>query len=87
MHRDWVDIDGLRPPEQPTQETPPARSAALDPGRGRFLSVHFRCCHAYGRLSRNPSGTGYEGRCPRCGRWARARIGPGGSSRRLFEAG
>ncbi|MBT8484073.1 MAG: hypothetical protein HKO59_02565 [Phycisphaerales bacterium] len=57
-------------------------------GRTRrpFLSIWFKCCHAYGRLYRNAEATAYEGRCPRCGSAVRARIGPGGTSRRMFVA-
>ncbi len=48
--------------------------------------VHFRCCHAYGRLYRNRAQTLYSGCCPRCGARVSARIGPGGTARRMFEA-
>ena len=46
----------------------------------------FRCCHTYGRMYRNRAETAYEGRCPRCGAMVHARIGPGGTSQRTFEA-
>lgn len=59
----------------------PAESAST-----KFLSIWFRCCHTYGRLRRNAEQTEYEGRCPRCGARVAARIGVGGSSRRMFEA-
>ena len=52
----------------------------------KFLSVWFRCCHTYGRMYRNRAQTRYEGRCPRCGAAVHARIGPGGTSQRTFEA-
>lgn len=52
----------------------------------RFLSVWYSCCHAYGRLQRDASGSRYVGRCPRCGSQVQARIGPGGTNRRVFEA-
>ncbi|MHC4989829.1 MAG: hypothetical protein ACYTGC_02520 [Planctomycetota bacterium] len=60
-------------------------------GRGRqrgrrFLSVWYRCCHAYGRLYPNRRGTAYEGCCPRCGTRVSARIGPHGTNRRTFLA-
>jgi hypothetical protein len=54
--------------------------------RRKFLSIWFRCCHVYGRLYRNASGTAYDGRCPKCGRKARALIGPHGTNQRTFEA-
>ncbi|MEM7228760.1 MAG: hypothetical protein AAF432_08090 [Planctomycetota bacterium] len=52
----------------------------------RFLSIWFRCCHVYGRIYRNSTGTRYEGRCPRCGSHVDAGIGPNGSATRMFEA-
>ena len=78
--QDIVDIPGV-----------PSRAArrAEGPTRGprrKFLSIWFRCCHAYGRLYRNRAQTAYEGRCPRCGARARARIGPDGTSQRMFAA-
>ncbi|MDY7107456.1 MAG: hypothetical protein SYC29_02360 [Planctomycetota bacterium] len=63
------------------------RARKTGPGpRRKFLSIWFRCCHVYGRLYRNASGTAYDGRCPKCGRKARALIGPDGTSQRMFEA-
>jgi len=50
-----------------------------------WLSVWFNCCQTYARIYRNREKTAYEGRCPRCGCDVRARIGPGGTSRRTFE--
>ena len=53
----------------------------------KFLSVWYRCCNVYGRMYRNHAQTAYEGKCPRCGAAVSARIGPGGTNRRMFEAG
>ncbi|MCA9290552.1 MAG: hypothetical protein KDA25_05455 [Phycisphaerales bacterium] len=76
--QDMVDIDGLR-------TTNPGGSGG---GRAtpKFVQVWYRCCHRYGRMSRNREGTQYIGRCPKCGAVVSARIGPGGTNRRLFEA-
>ena len=52
----------------------------------KFLGIYFECCRAYGRIYCNDDGTAYEGRCPRCGRSTRARLGPGGTRRRFFSA-
>jgi hypothetical protein len=51
-----------------------------------FLSVWFRCCHAYGRMMRNAQQTHYIGRCPKCGARVTATIGPDGTPQRIFEA-
>ncbi|TVQ61942.1 MAG: hypothetical protein EA379_05805 [Phycisphaerales bacterium] len=66
---------------------PGAGGASGGPRGNPWLSVWFRCCHAYGRMYRNASRTAYEGACPRCGAHVRALIGREGTSRRMFEAG
>ena len=52
----------------------------------KFLGVHFRCCNVYGRMYKNDAGTAYEGRCPSCGCKVSAKVGPGGTESRFFEA-
>lgn len=74
---DIVDIPGLHTPSPPASSTPPAQ---------RWLGVWFRCCHVYARLYRDAAGSRYTGRCPRCGAAVSARIGPGGTPQRFFEA-
>lgn len=59
------------------------------PGAGgsrRWIGMHFECCGVYTRIYRNPGGTAYEGRCPRCLRRARVTVGPGGTDVRIFRA-
>jgi hypothetical protein len=73
---DIIDIDGLRPP----------RGREATGARRPFLSIWFRCCHAYGRLYRNRAETAYEGRCPKCSRPVVVQIGPGGTGQRFFTA-
>jgi hypothetical protein len=78
--RDTVDLSGhLGPRVQPADD---GRRGT----RRRFLSVWYRCCHAYGRLYRNRQETHYEGRCPACGARVSVGIGPDGTTRRTFEA-
>ena len=62
------------------------RSLHQEPGRKKFLGVHFRCCNLYQRIYCNKSGSAYEGRCPRCGKTVHIPIGEGGTSNRFFEA-
>jgi len=50
-----------------------------------FLGIWFECCHAYGRLYKNKTGTAYTGRCPKCLRPVSVRIGGEGTSRRFFR--
>ncbi len=51
-----------------------------------FVGVHFTCCDIYLRVYLNREGTRYDGRCPKCGKRVRFRVGPGGTKARFFEA-
>ena len=53
--------------------------------RKKYLGIHFACCKVYGRIY-NHSGKHYEGKCPRCLRSLKIRIGSGGVSNRFFVA-
>lgn len=76
-----VDIDGVGSPNQSREVSV---KASL---RGRpWLSVHWKCCSVYSRIYCNQTGDLYEGRCPKCGSPVTARVGPGGTSNRFFEA-
>ena len=52
----------------------------------RFVGIHFACCGVYARVYVNRGETAYVGHCPKCGRAARLRIGPGGTDCRFFTA-
>lgn len=51
-----------------------------------FLGIMFNCCNTYGRIYKNKDGTAYVGRCPRCMRSLRVKIGEGGTNQRFFNA-
>ena len=51
-----------------------------------WISIWFDCCHTYQRVYRNQAGTEYNGRCPKCLRLVRLKVGAGGTSARQFTA-
>lgn len=52
----------------------------------KFLGIQFDCCGVYARIYQNKEGTAYVGRCPRCMRSIRIKIGEGGTNNRFFRA-
>lgn len=52
----------------------------------KFLGVMFECCNVYQRIYLNKEKNAYEGRCPKCYKMVKARVGPGGTSARMFRA-
>lgn len=52
----------------------------------QFLGVMFECCHVYGRIYKNKEDTFYQGRCPRCMREIKIRVGKDGTNDRFFKA-
>jgi hypothetical protein len=51
----------------------------------RFVGVRFNCCGVYWRIYINQSETAYEGRCPKCGKPVKLKVGSGGTNCRFFE--
>ena len=50
----------------------------------KFLGILFECCGVYGRIYQNKDGTAYVGRCPKCMRAIKVKIGEGGTGQRFF---
>jgi hypothetical protein len=55
-------------------------------GERRWVGIQFDCCGVYVRVYRRLDQREYTGRCPRCLRQVRLRVGEGGTSARFFRA-
>lgn len=80
-----VDIGGIQ------EGSPPRESGSLRANLGGiqgrpWLAIRWMCCSTYSRIYRNDVGTAYQGRCPRCGKPVRVRVGAGGTADRFFDA-
>jgi hypothetical protein len=78
----YLEIGGLNEPADAAQPQTDARGLFGRP----WLGVHFECCGVYARVYRESDGSAYVGRCPRCTRTVRFRVGPGGTADRFFSA-
>ena len=78
-----LEIDGLSSP----QSHAGSRGSTSGGGARAWIAVKWTCCSAYSRIYKHRDGDRYEGRCPKCMKLATAKVGPGGTNRRFFEAG
>lgn len=51
----------------------------------KFLGIFFDCCGVYGRIYPNKDNTAYVGKCPRCMRPIKVKIGENGTGQRFFR--
>ena len=78
-----VEIEELR---KDYPECVEATISAKKAGSRRYICVLFECCSVYIRIYRDRNGSAYIGRCPRCLRQVRVKIGQGGTDTRFFVA-
>jgi len=76
-----LDVSSDPPPKNLEEQSPPEKKEPR-----KFVGVKFNCCGVYVRIYINKEGTGYEGRCPKCFRPVKFKIGGDGVSHRFFEA-
>lgn len=62
-----------------------ATDKTKDASERKFLGLNFTCCGVYSRVYVNREGTAYEGRCPKCLKHVKLKIGEGGTDSRFFE--
>ena len=72
-----LDISGVEGANRPSEAQRPERP---------WIGVQFDCCGIYTRIYRNAAGDAYEGFCPKCARPVHVKVGPGGTTQRLFRA-
>ena len=74
-----LDIHGVDDPHDRTPQS-------VADGPRPWVGIRFDCCGVYTRVYRNPQGTAYHGRCPRCLKPVTLRVGEGGTDARFFVA-
>ena len=52
----------------------------------KFIGILFECCNIYRRIYVNREKNAYEGKCPKCNREVKVKIGAEGTESRFFSA-
>ena len=79
-------LDVVSDPTPPPLVMPETQTPQEKKEQRKFIGVKFNCCGVYVRVYLNKEGTAYEGRCPKCFRSVKFRIGGDGTDHRFFEA-
>jgi len=79
-------FNAISDPLPQPQEQPEESNLSEKKEQRKFIGVKFNCCNVYVRIYANKEGTAYEGRCPKCFRTVKFKIGEGGTDHRFFEA-
>jgi hypothetical protein len=77
-----VEISGQPPVSGPFLEPKAATALHKKP----YVSIEFVCCNAFARVYINDCQDAYEGRCPKCLKPLKLKIGAGGTDSRTFKA-
>ena len=62
-----------------------AHSSQPQQEQRKYLGIRFNCCGLYVRIYANKEGTAYEGRCPKCAKPVKLKIGESGTNNRFFD--
>lgn len=75
----------ITPADRTGTDGPNPQPADHAGGPKPYLRIYFSCANAYTRAYRNPEGSAYIARCPKCGLSKRFIVGPGGTEQRQFN--
>jgi len=76
----------MSPPDYDADDGAPGETGEGVNAPRPYVGVYFECCGVYARIYRQPHQQLYLGRCPHCLRTVRLRVGPDGTTARLFRA-